>query len=155
MNQTDAHPSFTEDCEIQLYSSYKKLRSFGCTYMYYTINHPIQGRLRFSTNEEWINLYLEENLIKNDPIKAVCEQKKSRILSWNQVPILSPEQKKTMEARGSFGIYNGINIIQHDSNGISKIIALCTDSKSHDFGYEILKNSSLLKEIVSEIFAVV
>lgn len=148
--------SFTESVELLLYSCYKSLRPYGCTYMYYTVNDPIHGRVRFSTNEDWIKLYVEEGFIHNDPIKTVCEQNKSRILAWKHVPISGSSQKQTMEARDSFGIFNGINIIQHNKNtGLQKVLALCTDHKSYDFGHEFLTNPFLLKEIVSKIFSAV
>jgi hypothetical protein len=68
--------SFTEDLELKLYSYYKHFRLHGSTYMYYTINDSIKGRLRFSTDEDWIKMYLEDALIENDPIKEFVIRRK-------------------------------------------------------------------------------
>ena len=67
---------FTEDIELRLSSFYKQFRPFGCTYMYYTVNDPNRGRIRFSTNTDWMKSYLEDGLTHVDPVKRICEQKK-------------------------------------------------------------------------------
>ncbi len=147
---------FTEDLELQLFSFYKQFSLYGCTYMYYTITDPNKGRIRFTTNEDWIRLYLEDNLVSHDPIKIICEQKRNAILSWKNIPISSRSQKKTMEGRNSFGLHDGMNIIHFDEkNGLHKILALCTDCKSHNFSQEILENNPLFKENIMKIFSLI
>lgn len=61
-----------------------------------------------------------------------------------------------MEARESYKLYNGINVIHHDPvSGLQKILALCTDVQSHNLASEILGCSTLLKPMISNIFDVV
>lgn len=147
---------FTGCIESQLYSFYRRFRQYGCTYMYYTVNDLHDGRLRFTTNEDWIKLYLEEGLVTNDPVKQVCEQNLCRIVAWENIPILGKKQKKVMEARVEYGLINGINFIYHDKNtGLQKILALCTDCNSHDFVRDIFAEELRLKAIVSELFSIV
>jgi len=81
--------SFSENIELNLFSYFKKFYSFGCTYLYYTITDLNKNRLRFTTDENWIELYLEEKLVMFDPVKIACESKFSnRVFSWKNLPIL-------------------------------------------------------------------
>lgn len=156
MNNNTKTLSFTEDLELKLYSYYKHFRLYGSTYMYYTINDPIKGRLRFSTDEDWIKIYLEDSLIENDPIKEICDQKKNRIVSWKNIIISGRAQKKTMEARNSFGIYNGLTIINHEhATGLQKVLTLCTDCKSFNLQHELIENDNLFKENTLKIFSLI
>lgn len=156
MNKNTQTQPFTEDLELKLYSYYKHFRLYGSTYMYYTINDPIKGRLRFSTDENWIKIYLEDSLIENDPIKGVCDQKKNRIVSWKNIIISNRAQKRTMDARNSFGIYNGVNIINHDrATGLQKVLALCTDCKSYNLSHELIENDGSFKDNIVKIFSLI
>lgn len=138
--------NFTEKLEILFYNSYKILQTYGCTYMYYTIIDKIHGRIRFSTDENWLNTYLTDGLVNDCPMKAASEQKISRILPWCHVPISCKMQKKVMDARKSFNIYNGINFINFQNNS-HRILTLTTDCASHDLPKEIMSNIALLKQV--------
>ena len=94
---------FTEDIELRLSSFYKQFRPFGCTYMYYTVNDPNRGRIRFSTNTDWMKSYLEDGLTHVDPVKRICEQKK-RGLSLHHEPkinrsLYQPSENTTFPSR--------------------------------------------------------
>jgi len=144
---------FTEDFEVLFYSCFKQIQQYGCTYMYYTLIGPDDTRLRFCTDEDWINTYLNEGLLNNDPLKAISQEKISRILLWNHVPINGREAKKVMEARKSFKKFNGINIIEYDSQSMNqRILTLCTDCESYNLPKELLEKSEILKDLSSKIF---
>lgn len=148
--------NFTEDLELQLFSYYKQFQLFGCTYMYYTINNPTIGRIRFTTNYDWIGVYLQDSLILDDPVKQFCEKKQTKIIHWKNIPILNNNQKKVMDGRNSFRIYNGMSIIKYDySTRLEKVLALSTDCASYDFPNEILKNDILFKEKLIQIFSLI
>jgi hypothetical protein len=148
--------SFTESIELALCAHYQELAFYGCTYMYYTVNHASHGRLRFTTNEDWINVYLDECLIHDDPVKFICEQKVSRIITWNNIPIAGIKQNRVMEARKTYKLFNGLNVVYHDPNsGLQKIIGLCTDMASHNLAAEIFADGIMIQSLTTNILNLV
>lgn len=151
MKDSNTNFCFTEEQEILFYDSFKKIQPYGCTYLYFTIIDKNLGRIRFSTDENWLNVYLEEGLLNDDPMKAASEQSISRILPWKHVSITCKSEKKVMQARSSFNIYNGINFISSHNN-THQVLTLCTNTPSHDLPKEILTQPSLIKELSSTFF---
>jgi hypothetical protein len=61
-----------------------------------------------------------------------------------------------MQARNSFGIYNGLSIISHEqATGLQKVLTLCTDCKSHNLPQELMENSNALKDNIIKIFSLI
>lgn len=141
---------FSEKTEIELYSIFKSLHCYGCTYLYYLATSPSNEKYRFSTDPDWLTLYAEESLASTDPLKRISEQPLSRFLSWQECDLLDKNEKRVMEARAAHDCLDGFNVIL-TKNGMQKILVLATDIPSHSIKHEILKDPHTLQNALSRL----
>lgn len=59
-----------------------------------------------------------------------------------------------MQARSSFGIYNGLSVITIDDEGQQKIIGLCTDVNSHHLISALLSDPQFFQQKVASVFKI-
>lgn len=138
------HSTFPEQFELQFYRNFHSLKKLGCDYFYFLgfdsgISH------RFCTDDNWINFYHDEKFIQNDPLKRIAESSTFIALPWSQLTLSKKAEKRSIEGRQSFGLYNGITITR-ERNNKKYIFALSTEEMNHDLArYLILEKSNILE----------
>ena len=141
--------NFPEQFELQFNKIFRPLKRLGCDYFYFLgVNDGM--RYRFCTDENWMDFYYDERLIFDDPLKRIAENTTFIALPWHQVSHLHGNEKRTMQGRGSYGLYNGITIAREHQKR-KYIFALSTESKEHDLArYLLIEKSDQLKQFVQD-----
>lgn len=148
-----AYHTFPEGFELQFGKAFRLLKVLGCDYFYF-IGTDTGLRHRFCTDENWIDFYAAEKFIFNDPLKRIAESSTFIALPWQQVTHLHGNDKKTMSARTSFGLHNGLTIAKEHQNR-KYIFALATELKEHDLArYLLLQNIDTLEKIILDCMRV-
>jgi hypothetical protein len=76
------------------------------------------------------------------------------VLPWDQVNFQNKSEKRTMSARSSFGLNNGISIVSN-YNTHKHILVLATEHKEHDLArYLLLKQSYKLTQLMKSCITV-
>lgn len=142
------HSTFPEQFELQFYKNFHSLKKLGCDYFYFLgFNSGMSHR--FCTDDNWINFYHDEKFILDDPLKRIAEANTFIALPWSQITFSKKSEKKAIEGRQSFGLYNGITITQ-ERNNKKYIFALSTEEMSHDLArYLLLEKSSILQDFLT------
>lgn len=141
---------FNEYQELFINKALRPLNSLGSDYFYYLVkdNEQPNKSYRFCTHENWMDFYYDEKLIENDPLKRIIENSNNAILPWSQASFTNQYEKRTMSGRNSFGLYNGISIVNQYNNK-SHIFVMATESSEHDLArYLILEKSQELKKLM-------
>ncbi|RAP34624.1 hypothetical protein B1207_15180 [Legionella quinlivanii] len=142
------HGSFPEKFELQFYQAFHTLKKLGCDYLYF-LGIEDQISYRFCTHDYWMDIYNTEKLILNDPLRRVSESSNFILLPWTQITHLHGDEKKTMNARSSNGLFNGLTISRQHNNK-KYIFALATELKDHDLArYLVLENINTVEQVFS------
>lgn len=152
-NVQNPHNIFPENFELQFYQAFHPLKQLGCDYFYFLgLDSGIS--YRFCTHENWIDFYRTENFISDDPLKRVAEHAKFIALPWEQVTHLHGKEKRTMNGRVSFGLFNGLTITKNQYNK-KYIFALATELKEHDLArYLLLEKAEKLERFMCECMTI-
>ncbi|HAU1091262.1 TPA: hypothetical protein F8V12_00730 [Legionella pneumophila] len=143
---------FDEKQELHFNKQYRPLNALGCDYFYYLASDQTSKSksYRFCTHEDWMDFYYEEKLIINDPLKRIIENSNGSILPWNQVSFMNKSEKRTMSGRSSFGLYNGLSIV-NNFKGKKHIFVLATEHRDHDLArYLLLEKNYALKKLMHD-----
>ncbi|USQ12955.1 autoinducer binding domain-containing protein [Legionella lytica] len=138
------HSTFPEQFELQFYKNFHSLKRLGCDYFYFLGFNSGQSH-RFCTDSNWIDFYYDEKFILDDPLKRIAEASSFIALPWSQITFSKKSEKKAIEGRLSFGLYNGITITR-ERNNKKYIFALSTEEMSHDLARYLLLEKSLILE---------
>jgi len=143
------HNIFPENFELKLYKAFKSMKELGCDYFYFLgLDSGIS--YRFCTHDDWIDLYHDEQFILNDPLKRAVESSKFIALPWQQLTHLNYNERRSMNGRISFGIYNGLTVAK-EFNKRKYIVTLATELKEHDLArYLMLEQIEKLEYFVYE-----
>ncbi|MCE3043961.1 autoinducer binding domain-containing protein [Legionella sp. 16cNR16C] len=141
------HNSFHEKFELQFYQAFHTLKRLGCDYLYFlAVENGVS--YRFCTHENWMDIYNTEKLILNDPLRRVAESGTFILVPWAQITHLHGNEKKTMCARVSHGLFNGMTISRQFRNR-KYIFALATELREHDLArYLLLENMNKLEQVI-------
>lgn len=147
LNQKNPYQHFSEEFKLQIYSVFKKLKALGCDYFYF-LGTDGEIRYRFSSQEEWMEIYYSEKFILNDPLKRIAEKSSWIVFPWNQVTHQNSHEKKTMQGRVSYGFYNGLTISRkHLSRQF--IFTFATAIREHDLArYLLLEKNKKLEDVI-------
>lgn len=142
------HSTFPEQFELQFYKNFHPLKKLGCDYFYFLgFNSGLSHR--FCTDDNWIDFYHDEKFILNDPLKRIAVASTFIVLPWSQITFSKKAEKKAIEGRQFFGLYNGITITR-EKNNKKYIFALSTEEMSHDLArYLLLENSHILEDFLT------
>ncbi|HHG8507950.1 TPA: autoinducer binding domain-containing protein [Legionella pneumophila] len=142
------HSTFPEQFELQFYKNFHSLKKLGCDYFYFLgFNSGMSHR--FCTDDNWIDFYHNEKLILNDPLKRIADTSTFIVLPWSQITFSKKSEKKAIEGRKSFGLYNGITITR-EKNNKKYIFALSTEEMNHDLArYLLLEKSHILEDFLT------
>lgn len=148
-NTKNLHNYFPENFELQFYKIFRKLKNLGCDYFYFLgLDSGIS--YRFCTNDNWMSFYRDEKFVLNDPLKRIVETTNFIITPWNQITHLHGSEKKTMQGRISYGLFNGLTITR-EFRSRKYIITLATEMKEHDLArYFLLEKLNHLENFVYE-----
>ena len=143
---------FDEKQELMFNKQFRSLNALGCDYFYHLISDTKSQNdsYRFCTHENWIDFYYEEQFINHDPLKRIAENSNISVLPWNQASVMNKSEKRTMSGRSSFGLHNGLSIVQK-YNDNKYIFVLSTERRDHDLARFLLleKNYELKKLMYS------
>lgn len=153
MDIPKTHNLFPESFEFQFYQAFRSLKKLGCDYFYF-LGLDSGSSFRFCTHENWIELYHSENFISYDPLKRVAKHAKFIALPWEQVTHLHGKEKRTMNGRISFGLFNGLSITKNFYDK-KYIFALATELKTHDLArYLLLEKIGYLEKFICDCITV-
>ncbi|MBA2649738.1 MAG: autoinducer binding domain-containing protein [Legionella sp.] len=141
--------NFPEEFELKFNKIFHVLKKLGCDYFYFLgINTGF--RHRFCTHEDWIDFYVAEKLALNDPLKRVAEGSTFIALPWQQLTHLHGKDKRTMLARPSYGLHNGLTIAKTYQQK-RYILTLATELKEHDIArYLLLEKVGILEKFIKD-----
>lgn len=130
--------------------------SFECTYLFYKFELN-NYKFIFSSNMEWINLYVNQSLINQCPLFRVGAQKiqssktKNVMLRWNDVKPISKDERNIVGLRNEFNICNGISL-GREIGFSSDCLGLAADRMNLDFPRQIISNSLAIRKIMDKMF---
>lgn len=143
--------------ELVFKETYEELETlFECSYVSYFYQHQ-DYKLSLVTNTDWMNIYVNDNLMNNCSLIRVglekIESSKSRnvILRWNDISPNSKLERKTNGIRSEFNICNGISF-GRNILGISDYFGMASDSKNYDFPRTIILNSQKIRCLMNKLF---
>lgn len=141
---------FNESFELLLNKQLQPLNSLGCDYFYFLVsaNSNKNKSYRFCTHEDWIDFYHFEKLIQSDPLKRIAQNLDSSVIPWKQVSHSSSQEKKIMEGREDFGLYNGLSITCTQKKK-KYIFVLATEYRDHDLArFLLIENRTQLEVMI-------
>lgn len=139
--------TFSEEFELKFYEVFSSFKKLGCDYFYF-LGVDSGFSYRFCSNENWLDLYYEEKLILNDPLKRMAEKNNFIALPWSQVTHSNLQDKKTIQGRKSFGLHNGITLTRK-RNSRKYIFSLSTEEIGHDLArYLLIEKSEMLQKFI-------
>ena len=150
------YSSFNEAQELQINQAFHPINKLGCDYLYYLSYSSTDKNksYRFCTHDNWLDFYYEEKLIATDPLKRIMINTNNAVLPWDQVNFQNKSEKRTMSARSSFGLNNGISIVSNYNNH-KHILVLATEHQEHDIArYLLLKQSYKLTQLMKSCITV-
>lgn len=137
---------FNTQSQYQLQSITKALESIGITYVSYIFISPNGKRFHYHTNQNWSDLFLGNNLLKDCVLNHFCETvNRPALLSWDNAHIGTRAEKNVMWARHDMQIYNGITITDFFS-GCQDIIALGTNHEKYDVFDLYVQSRHIIRE---------
>lgn len=143
---TSQFSPFNEDLELKLNKNLRPLVPLGCDYFYFLVlDDKDQPNTRYCSHENWLDFYHEENMSHNDPLKRIAEGSPSIVIPWQQISHMNRQEKTTMSGRASFGLFNGLTIVQN-INDKKYILVLATETADHDLSRFLLIENSLKLE---------
>lgn len=129
--------------------------SFECNYLFYQLQlHSY--KITLSTHLDWMDVYVNNLLIKNCPIVRIGVNKLARktnnfcIVRWNDVHAISASEKNTVGIRTEFNICNGLSL-GRKSDDVYEYFGLATDTKNYGFSRELLSGMNLIKSIMNQL----
>jgi len=136
---------------------YREIEStFECTYLFYKCE--LQGyEFIFASNMEWMDLYVNQSLIKQCPLFRVGVKKiqtsktKSVMLRWNDVKPISRDERNIVGLRNEFNICNGISLGRQIGKA-SDYLGLAADRLNFNFPSQIIRDSLKIREIMNKLF---
>jgi len=146
---------FDETQELFINKKLRPLNTLGSDYFFYLVSdHTPQNKsYRFCTHEDWMDFYYEEKLINNDPLKRIMESSSNSVLPWSHASFTNKNEKRTMSGRSTFGLYNGLSIVNQYNNR-KHIFVMATENKDHDLArYLLLEKSNELKKLMQGCMA--
>jgi hypothetical protein len=140
---------FPEQFELQLIKALRPLKLLGCDYFYF-LGMDGENCHRFCSHEDWIDHYNKEKFSVNDPLKRLVNDTSFIALPWEQLTHLNKNEKKPMDCRISYGLFNGLTIAR-EYRGKKYILVLATESKEHDLArYLMLEKIEPLEQFVRD-----
>ena len=128
---------------------------FGCFYLgYFVENIEKNIRIGFTSNTDWQNEYIGNNLIENCHLwktvinQFLAQEKNHLILPWETVSPSTKLEKDISLYRSEMHIgYNGVSFCSKNKN-LREFFAIAPEKNTKNFITNVAKNHSLIRQHV-------
>ncbi|MGB6976008.1 MAG: hypothetical protein WBE18_00910 [Gammaproteobacteria bacterium] len=162
VNQDSSIHKYNNETCPEAGNIYKKLaQNVGCTCLTYLYENLVDNeKFIYSSNQLWLDLFIDKKLINNCPITLLTfnflEEKpfESILLPWYLAPPINEAEKKVSNLMLEFNIANGISYVSKKSND-RESLALGGERGDKYFYKNFIYNIKLFNNTLKQMRAII